>query len=82
MTLKLHSRPRRGDRALYGWGRVLIAPPWCAVHLALASLTWPFGNGRFAVRALVRAARTAGVATELLARSRRSGEPESQPPRP
>jgi glycosyltransferase involved in cell wall biosynthesis len=82
VTIKFRNRPRRSARLLYGCGRVLIAPPWCAVNLVLASLTWPFGNGRFAVRSLTRAARTAGIATELLARSCRPAEPESQPPRP
>ena len=68
VTVKFQKR-RRGERLLYGAGRVLIAPVACAIHLAVALVTSPVQHGRFAVQSLERAARAAGVAVEVLARA-------------
>ena len=54
-----------GVRRLYIAGRILVAPFHCAINLFVALTTFPFQNGRVAVKAVLRAASIAGFACEL-----------------
>jgi GT2 family glycosyltransferase len=64
---KLRVRRRKVDRLAFGAGRILIVPFHCALNLLLAVVALPFQDQRITVGALMRTARTAGIATELLA---------------
>jgi GT2 family glycosyltransferase len=55
-----------GIRQLYIAGRILVAPFHCGINLFVALTTFPFQNGRVAVKAVLRAASIAGFACELL----------------
>jgi glycosyltransferase involved in cell wall biosynthesis len=54
-----------GARIFYIVARLLISPFHCAVNLLVALATFPFRDGRVAVKAATRAALIAGMAFEL-----------------
>ena len=64
--VRLQAVPERGRRLLLLVGRLLAAPFHCAINLVLAALASVVLNQRLAVRALVRAARVAGLGWQLL----------------
>jgi glucosyl-dolichyl phosphate glucuronosyltransferase len=55
-----------GVRRLYIAGRILVAPLHCGINLFVALTTFPFQNGRVAMKAVIRVASIAGFACELL----------------
>lgn len=55
-----------GSRRFYIAGRVLVAPFHCAIQLLVALVTFPFQNGRRAMKAMTRAVSIMSFTRELL----------------
>src|ERR1041385_1044086 len=66
-NIRLSQMAEARGRSCFRLGRVLLAPFHCALNLILAVTALPFRRCQLTVGALLRAARTAGFAWELVA---------------
>jgi glucosyl-dolichyl phosphate glucuronosyltransferase len=73
-TMRLRTMPRGRERWLWGLGRLLIAPVHVGYNLGQALLASCVGQGRWAVRKVTHAVRTAGFCWQLLRELTAAGE--------